>query len=233
MVTTLLQPFFRYRVFTVNGNPGAFFKLKTSVAGTVDTPKATFRDFEGLVPQTNPVIFDVAGEAEIHWATDGLYFIELFDPFDNPQATEDNYGSTSGSGQSSPNRQGKEKTVRLTASSGDLILSGTGADNPIGIFPVGSIPYGVLLFVETSFGNGQGLTGFTVGTSVATDVYGRGVSRLAGTTTTPAVYTNYNPAPVTSLTDVVIRAEGGPFDGSGALLATVFYEEQFAVVTLP
>ena len=49
MATTLLQPFFRYRVFDVNGNPGAFFKLKTSVAGTVDTPKATFSDFEGLV----------------------------------------------------------------------------------------------------------------------------------------------------------------------------------------
>lgn len=233
MVTTLLQPFFRYRVFDVNGNPGAGFKLKTSVAGTVDTPKATFIDFAGLVPQTNPVIFNAVGEAEIHWATDGLYKLDLFDSLDNLQATEDNYGSLAASGQDSPNRQGKEKTVRLTASSGDTILSGTGDDNPLGIFSVGSIPYGALLFVETSFGNGQGLTGFTVGTSINDGVYGRGISRLAGTTTTPAVYTNYNPAPVPGLADLVVRVEGGPADGSGELFATVFYEEQFAVITLP
>jgi len=233
MVTTLLQPFFRYRVFNVNGDPGAFFKLKTFVAGTVDTPKATFQDFEGLVANTNPVIFNAVGEAEIHWATDGLYKIDLLDSLDNLQSTEDNYGSTSATGQESPNRQGKEKTVRLTATSGDTILSGTGADSPLGIFPAGSVPYGALLSVETSFGNGQGLTGLTVGTSRVTDVYGRGIARLAGTPTTPAVYTSYNPAPVPSLTDVVIRAEGGPFDGTGSLLVTVFYEEQFAVVTLP
>ena len=233
MVTALLQPFLRYRVFTVNGDPGAFFKLKTFVAGTVDTEKATFKDFEGLFPNTNPVVFNSVGEADIRFATDALYKLELFDSLGNLQSTEDNYGSTAASGQDSPNRQGKEKTVRLTASSGDTLLSGTGADNPVGIFPAGSLPYGVLLFVETSFGNGQGLTGFTVGTSINDGVYGQGISRLASTKTTPGDYTNYNPAPVPGLTDLVIQAEGGSFDGSGSLLATVLYEEQTAVITLP
>jgi len=72
MTTALLQPFLRYRVFNINGDPGAFFQLATKVAGT-DTLKATFKDFEGLFPNTNPVIFNNVGEADIRFTTDELY----------------------------------------------------------------------------------------------------------------------------------------------------------------
>lgn len=234
MVTTLFQPFPKWRVFDDDGVPAIGFKLFTFVAGTVDTPKATFKDLEGLVPNTNPIIFDTRGEADIRFATDGLYKVELFSAKDVLQFSVDNYGTDTGTASmNSPNRAGGEKTVRLTANSGDVLLSGTGADSPLGIYPVGSLPYGLLLFVETSLGNGQGLTGLIVGTSVVTDAYGRGISRLAGTTTTPTDYTNYSPAPVLVAADAVIRAEGGAFDGTGSLLATVFFETQTAVITLP
>jgi len=231
MAVALLTPEPRSQWFDGNGLPLAGGRLFTFESGTT-TPKAIFNDFEGLVPLTNPAILGPDGRLTYRLLTDSLYSFRVEDSLGNLQYTEDNVGSIS-SGQASPNRTGQQATVRLTASSGDTILSGTGANNPIGIFPVGSIPYGVLLFVETSFGNGQGLTGFVVGTSINDGVYGRGISRLAGTTTTPAVYTNYNPAPVPGLTDLVVRVEGGPADGSGELFATVFYEEQTAVITLP
>ncbi len=38
-------------------------------------------ELSGLVPNTNPVIFDPVGEADILWATDALYNLVLRDAF--------------------------------------------------------------------------------------------------------------------------------------------------------
>jgi hypothetical protein len=227
MVTTLFQPFGKYRVFTVNGDPGAFFRLNTFLAGTVNTPKATFQDAEGLVSNTNPVIFNSVGEADIRWANDTLYKIELLDAQDNLQFSIDGYGSTAASGQNSPNRSAGQTTVRLTALAGETVMTAPA------VYPAGSIPVGGLIFVETSFGAGQGLSAFAVGTSIVDGAWGRGLSPLASLVHTPANYTNYSPAPVVGAADGIVRAElGGPFDGSGSLLFTAFFEVQTAVMTL-
>ena len=225
-MSTLFHPFPRFRVLTINGDPGVFYRLHTYVAGTVNTPKATFQDFAGQVPNTNPVIFDAFGEADIRFATDNLYKLELRDNLGNLQWTVDNYGATTASLQTSPDRTAHQATVRLTANASDLVMTAAG------MFPAGSIPVGALVFLETSFGNGQGLTSLSIGTSVAPGAYGQGISRLGATITTPINYTNYSPAPVLNDTDLIVEAEGGPFDGTGSLLATGFWEFQQVVQTL-
>lgn len=226
-MATVFQPFARFRVFDINGNPGHNFRLHTYVAGTVNTPKATFQDLDGLVPNTNPVIFDPFGEADIRFAIDELYKLELRDAQDNLQWTVDNYGSATGVTQGSPNSGRAEATVRLTSFSGQERLVAAG------MFPAGVIPVGGLIYVETSFGNGQGLTGLTIGPSGSPGMFGQGISMLSGSFTTPGDYVNYAPAPVSAPTDLIILAETGAFDGTGSLLVTGFWETQQAVQTLP
>lgn len=55
-------------------------KLYTFQAGT-STPKLTYSDQAGTVPNTNPVILNARGEAQIFWS--GSYKVELRDALDN------------------------------------------------------------------------------------------------------------------------------------------------------
>src|SRR5687767_6907811 len=64
-----LPPPFRFRAFSNVGLPGVGYKLWTYAAGT-STPKATYTDAGGLTPNTNPVILDAAGYADV-WLTEG------------------------------------------------------------------------------------------------------------------------------------------------------------------
>ena len=67
-------------------------KLYTYAAGTT-TPKATYTDSAGLVPQTNPIILNARGEPDspIYW--DGAYKVVLKDSHDSTIYTVDNYKS--------------------------------------------------------------------------------------------------------------------------------------------
>jgi hypothetical protein len=65
-------------------------KLYTYAAGT-NTPKTTWQDPAGTVPNTNPITLDSTGSALIYW--DGSYKIVLKDALGNTVYTVDNYNT--------------------------------------------------------------------------------------------------------------------------------------------
>lgn len=105
-----LLPEGKQQYFTNAGAPLVAGKLFTYQAGT-STPKNTFSDQAGTIPNTNPVILDARGEALIFWA--GSYRVELRDSLDNVIWTVDNVIENA-------------QTDLITGSTGSLILpSGT------------------------------------------------------------------------------------------------------------
>lgn len=72
-------PFVKARFFDRCGKPLAGGKVYTYFANTT-TPKVTYKDPYGLTPNTNPIILDAAGEADIY--LDGTYRIRVTDAKD-------------------------------------------------------------------------------------------------------------------------------------------------------
>ncbi len=86
-MTTLL-PVVKARWFTADGKlPLAGGKVDFFEAGT-STRKDTFTDFGGLTANTNPVILDANGEADI-WTGTGFYKVVVKDSADVVQTTTD------------------------------------------------------------------------------------------------------------------------------------------------
>jgi hypothetical protein len=83
----ILSPQGPFRAFDSNGDPLAGGKLYTYVAGT-STPKDTFTDESGDTANTNPVILDANGYADV-WLGDGAYKFVLDDAADVNQWTLD------------------------------------------------------------------------------------------------------------------------------------------------
>lgn len=73
-----------------NGNPASGWKIYTYVSGTT-TPKATYIDNAQSAANTNPVILDSRGEANIWWS--GSYKVVVTDANDVTIYTVDNYGA--------------------------------------------------------------------------------------------------------------------------------------------
>jgi hypothetical protein len=90
---TTIAPLGKYYAPNDNGGPLAGGKLYTYAAGTT-TPKATFTTADGNVPNTNPVILDASGFANV-WLGDGGYKFVLTDADDNTIFTTDDIGGTS------------------------------------------------------------------------------------------------------------------------------------------
>lgn len=91
-----LLPVLRTRFFDSNGVPLAGGKLWSYAAGT-STPQATYNDYTGLTPNTNPVILDANGEANV-WVGALSYKFILMNSSDVVQFTIDNVTASSGSG---------------------------------------------------------------------------------------------------------------------------------------
>jgi hypothetical protein len=84
----ILSPVIRQRFLDANGNPLAGGKLYSYAAGT-STPQATYSDQAGT-PNTNPVILNANGEANV-WVDPSLnYKFMLADSSDVTQWTVDN-----------------------------------------------------------------------------------------------------------------------------------------------
>jgi hypothetical protein len=82
------------RFFDANGDPLAGGKLYSYAAGT-STPLATYTTRAGTIANTNPVILDANGEADV-WSTPGvLYKFVLKNSADATQWTVDNVPSPS------------------------------------------------------------------------------------------------------------------------------------------
>lgn len=79
-----LSPVLRQRFFDTNGNPLAGGKVYSYQAGT-STPQATYTDSTGTSANTNPVILDASGEADIWLDQELSYKIVLDDANDVQQ----------------------------------------------------------------------------------------------------------------------------------------------------
>ena len=75
----------------------SFATLYTYQAGTT-IPRATFADPSGLIVNPNPITLDATGSAQIYWANDSLYRIQLYDSNGFLVFDQDNYPVTNSSG---------------------------------------------------------------------------------------------------------------------------------------
>jgi hypothetical protein len=89
-----LAPVARQRFFDANGDPLVGGKLYSYQAGTT-TPLATYTDQTGLAANTNPVILDANGEADV-WLGLSSYKLILKDANDVTQWTVDDIRTVSG-----------------------------------------------------------------------------------------------------------------------------------------
>jgi len=85
-----LTPSPKMQFLDANGNPMVGGKLYTYAAGTT-TPLATYTDYSGGTPNTNPVILDSRGEASV-WIGTALYYMELKSSTGVLQWSADNVG---------------------------------------------------------------------------------------------------------------------------------------------
>lgn len=95
------------------------------------------------------------------------------------------------------------------------------------IFPAGCIRVGALVRVTTTFGNSLGLSTFSAGSVDHLECWGSGLAR---TTTAapvaannPGMFNNYELRPIPSNEAVVLTADAGTFDGTGAARVTAVY----------
>ena len=83
-----LLPNIKPQFFDVDGNPLVGGKLHSYASGT-SSPIATYSDYQALIPNTNPIILDSNGEANVYLA-DGSYKFILTDSEDVTRWTVDN-----------------------------------------------------------------------------------------------------------------------------------------------
>lgn len=91
MPTVALPPTGKFQAFDVNGDPLSGGLLYTYVTGT-STPKATYTDGTGGSANTNPVVLDARGEADVWILTDANYRFKLHTASDALIWTVDNLG---------------------------------------------------------------------------------------------------------------------------------------------
>lgn len=88
-MATNLAPVLKQRYFDANGNPLAGGLLYTYQAGTT-TPQATYTDSSGVTPNSNPVVLDANGEANVWLDISLSYKFILEDASGANQWTTDN-----------------------------------------------------------------------------------------------------------------------------------------------
>lgn len=91
-MTTILSPVPKLQFFTAAGVPLVGGKLYSYAAGT-SSPLATYTDYTGTVNNTNPVILDSRGEADV-WLANNSYKFKLTDANNVEIWTVDNISTT-------------------------------------------------------------------------------------------------------------------------------------------
>jgi len=92
MSTTSLAPTPKLQFFDANGAPLVGGKLYTYAAGTT-TPLASYTDSTGNTANTNPIILDSRGEANV-WLSGAIYKFALYDSTNVLIWTVDNINGT-------------------------------------------------------------------------------------------------------------------------------------------
>ncbi len=92
MTTTSLAPTPKLQFFDANGAPLVGGKLYTYAAGTT-TPLASYTDSTGNTANTNPIVLDSRGEANV-WLSGAIYKFALYDSTNVLIWTVDNINGT-------------------------------------------------------------------------------------------------------------------------------------------
>jgi hypothetical protein len=133
----LLSPNPKQQFFDANGQPLVGGKVYTYLAGTT-TPVVTYVDAAGITTNTNPIILDSRGMANIWLLSTVNYKYAVFDADDVPIFTTDNIGVTLTSasfaappviGSTTPN-SAFFTTISLTATSASTLNVGTTGERP-------------------------------------------------------------------------------------------------------
>ena len=164
----ILTPMPVMQFFDDNGDPLAGGKLYTYEAGTT-TPLATYTDEGGGTANTNPVILDAAGRANIWLATTDLYYWELEDADGNQIWTADNIGEVTGAPGVSADVVGPASStdnaaVRFDGVTGKLIQNSSVTISDAGAINASS------LALTTALPISSGGTGATTATNARTNL---------------------------------------------------------------
>ena len=133
----LLSPNPKQQFFDANGQPLVGGKVYTYAAGTT-TPIVTYVDAAGITTNTNPIILDSRGMANIWLLSTANYKYAVFDALDVPIFTTDNIGVTLTTasfaappiiGNDTPN-SAFFTTISLTATSASKLNVGTTGQRP-------------------------------------------------------------------------------------------------------
>lgn len=115
MATTSLSPTPKLQFFDLNGDPLSGGLLYTYAAGTT-TPLASYTDSTGLIANTNPIVLDSRGEANV-WLGAAIYKFALYTSAGVLIWTVDNI-STNGSNLPVTNFTGDGTTTVFAVSDG-------------------------------------------------------------------------------------------------------------------
>ena len=151
-MTALLPPFPKFYATDINGLPLAGGLLFTYAAGTT-TPLTTYTDNTGSVPNSNPVVLNSSGEANVWLTTGTAYKFVLEDQFGVVQWTVDQItggiqgtagtpGSVWRNGTNAPsNSLGIDGDYYLNTTTGDIYTRSGGVYTKIGNIqgPAGSL----------------------------------------------------------------------------------------------
>jgi hypothetical protein len=133
----LLSPNPKQQFFDANGQPLVGGKIYTYAAGTT-TPITTYVDAAGITTNTNPIILDSRGMANIWLLSTAVYKYAVFDALDVPIFTTDNIGVTLTTasfaappiiGNDTPN-SAFFTTISLTANTASKLNVGTTGERP-------------------------------------------------------------------------------------------------------
>ena len=161
---SILTPMPVMQFFDNNGSPLAGGKVYTYEAGTT-TPLATYTDETGGTANSNPVILDAAGRANIWVGTTDLYYWELEDSDGNQIWTADNIGSVTGTADvSGPASSTDNAVVRFDGVTGKVIQNST-----VTISDAGAIS-GASLALTTPLAIANGGTGATTASGARTNL---------------------------------------------------------------
>ena len=95
MATTSLSPTPKLQFFDANGDPLVGGKLYTYAAGTT-TPLTSYTDSTGVSANTNPIVLDSRGEANV-WLSETFYKFALYTAANVLIWTVDNINGTTNS----------------------------------------------------------------------------------------------------------------------------------------
>jgi hypothetical protein len=172
----------KFRAFDANGKPLIGGKLWSYQAGTT-TPKATYTDATGITPNTNPVILDSTGQANVFLGT-GTYKFMLENSLGVEQWTEDQIAGATSPGITSFNG----RTGAVVPVSGDYDCAMITNCSPALTFSAAFSVAGTAVDLASVGTAGT----YAIPSSVTTNIYGQITAITAGTAGPTAPTCNSN-----------------------------------------